>query len=60
MQFKAIANDHEITLDLGTDAGGLDKGPRHKAVDLSMEKYCGVSYTLGKALNLTSEIKILK
>jgi putative redox protein len=31
-----------------------------KAVSLSQEKYCGVSETLKKALEITSEIRILK
>ncbi len=31
-----------------------------KAVSLSEEKYCGVSATLRKALELTSEIKIIE
>lgn len=31
-----------------------------KAVDLSQERYCGVSATYRKALNVTSEIKIIK
>jgi putative redox protein len=35
----------------------LDK--LQKAVELSQEKYCGVSYTLRQALGLTSEIRIL-
>ncbi len=35
----------------------LDK--LQKAVDLSQEKYCGISYTLRQALGLTSEIRIL-
>ena len=30
-----------------------------KAVDLSQERYCGVSVTYRKVLNLTSEIKIV-
>lgn len=30
-----------------------------KAVNLSIERYCGVSATLGKAVELTHEIKIL-
>jgi len=30
-----------------------------KAIDLSQEKYCGVSATLKKALSITHEIKIL-
>ena len=36
----------------------LDK--LQKAVSLSEEKYCGVSATLRKALELTSEIKIIE
>jgi putative redox protein len=36
----------------------LDK--LQKAVDLSKERYCGISYTLQKAVELTSEIKILE
>jgi putative redox protein len=31
-----------------------------KAIDLSKERYCGISYTLQKAVELTSEIKILE
>jgi len=30
-----------------------------KAIDLSKERYCGISYTLQQAVELTSEIKIL-
>jgi putative redox protein len=30
-----------------------------KAVNLSQERYCGVSFMLGKASEITSEIKIL-
>ena len=30
-----------------------------KAIDLSQERYCGISHTLKKAVELTSEIKIL-
>jgi putative redox protein len=30
-----------------------------KAIDLSKERYCGISYTLEQAIELTSEIKIL-
>jgi putative redox protein len=30
-----------------------------KAIDLSQDKYCGISYTLQKVVELTSEIKIL-
>ena len=35
----------------------LDK--LQKAIDLSQERYCGISYTLKKAVELTSEISIL-
>ena len=35
----------------------LDK--LNKAVDLSQERYCGVSYMLGKSSELTHEIRIL-
>ena len=35
----------------------LDK--LQKAVDLSQERYCGISFTLKKAVEITSEIKIL-
>ena len=35
----------------------LDK--LQKAIDLSQEKYCGISFTLKKVVELTSEIKIL-
>jgi putative redox protein len=31
-----------------------------KAVDLSQEKYCGISATLRKAVEITSEIRILE
>ncbi len=31
-----------------------------KAVDLSQEKYCGISATLKKAVEITSEIRILQ
>lgn len=31
-----------------------------KAIDLSQERYCGISYTLKQAVGLTSEIKILE
>jgi putative redox protein len=37
----------------------LDLDKLKKAVDLSQEKYCGISYTLKKAVVLTSEIRIL-
>jgi putative redox protein len=30
-----------------------------KAIDLSKERYCGISYSLQQAIELTSEIKIL-
>jgi putative redox protein len=36
----------------------LDK--LQKAIDLSRERYCGISYTLQKAIELTYEIKILE
>jgi len=35
----------------------LDK--LQKAIDLSQERYCGISFTLKKVVELTSEIKIL-
>ena len=35
----------------------LDK--LQKAIDLSQEKYCGISYTIKQVVELTSEIKIL-
>ena len=35
----------------------LDK--LQKAIDLSQERYCGISYTLKEAVELTSEINIL-
>jgi putative redox protein len=125
MAFKAMINGHEFMLDLDTDAGGKNSGPRpkplllaslggctamdvisilkkmrvdpdffnvrvegevteehpkhfikihliyefkgkdlpldklQKAIDLSQERYCGISYTLRQAVELTSEIKIL-
>lgn len=125
MAFKAMANGHEIMLDLDEDTGGQDQGPRpkplllvslggctgmdvisilkkmriepeyfnvkvvgevteehpkhftkihiiyefkgkdlplsklQKAVDLSQERYCGISYTLKKVVELTSAINIL-
>jgi len=31
-----------------------------KAIDLSKERYCGISYTLQQVVELTSEIKILE
>jgi putative redox protein len=31
-----------------------------KAIDLSRERYCGISYTLAKAVEITSEIRILE
>jgi len=30
-----------------------------KAIDLSQERYCGISHTIKQAVELTSEIKIL-
>jgi len=38
----------------------LPKDKIQKAVDLSQERYCGVSYTYRKALELTSEIKLIE
>jgi len=38
----------------------LPKDKIQKAVDLSQERYCGVSYTYRKALELTSEIKLVE
>ena len=37
----------------------LDMEKLKKAVDLSQEKYCGVSHMFRKALNLSYEIKVL-
>jgi putative redox protein len=37
----------------------LDMDKLKKAIDMSQDKYCGVSATLRKVLNLTYEIKIL-
>jgi putative redox protein len=31
-----------------------------KAIDLSQERYCGISYTVKQAVEITSEIKILE
>jgi putative redox protein len=36
----------------------IDKGKVEKAVNLSQDKYCGVSYMLGKAAEITYEIII--
>ncbi len=38
----------------------LPEGKIQKAVDLSQERYCGVSVTYRKALELTSEIKLIE
>ena len=38
----------------------LSKEKIQKAIDLSQERYCGVSYTYRKALKLTSEIKLIE
>ncbi len=38
----------------------LPKDKIQKAVDLSQERYCGVSFTYRKALTLTSEIKLIE
>lgn len=40
----------------GTD---LDREKLQKAVDLSQERYCGVSFMLKKAMEITSEIIVL-
>ena len=40
----------------GTD---LPQAKIQKAVDLSQERYCGVSATYKKALNITSEIRVI-
>ena len=39
---------------------GLQKEKLQKAIDLSQERYCGVSATYRKALIVTSEIKIIE
>jgi len=39
---------------------GLDMEKLQKAVDLSHERYCGVSAVYSKAMELTHEIKILQ
>jgi putative redox protein len=38
----------------------LDPEKLRKAVDLSQDRYCGISATLKKAVELTSEIRILE
>jgi len=38
----------------------LPKDKIQKAVDLSQERYCGVSYTYREALELTSEINLIE
>ena len=37
----------------------LDMEKLQKAIDLSQERYCGVSYMYRKAMEITNEIKIL-
>jgi putative redox protein len=53
---KHITKIHIIYEFRGKDLP-LDK--LQKAIDLSQDRYCGISYTLKQALELTSEIKIL-
>jgi putative redox protein len=53
MHYEAIHLIYEFT---GKD---LDAEKLQKAVDLSQEKYCGVSDTLKKAVGITYEIRIL-
>ncbi len=53
---KAFLGIHLIYKFKGTD---LDPEKLDKAVNLSQDRYCGISATLRKALGLTYEIKIL-
>lgn len=52
MHYEAIHLIYEFR---GKD---LDPGKLQKAVDLSQEKYCGVSATLREAVKITFEIRI--
>lgn len=36
----------------------LDESKIKKAIDLSMERYCGISYMLGKAADISYDLKI--
>lgn len=53
---KTFENFHVIYEFRGKD---LDESKLKKAVDLSQEKYCGVSASLKKGTDVTYEIKIL-
>lgn len=53
-QFKSIKIIYEFR---GKD---LDRVKLQKAVDLSHEKYCGISATLRNSVEITSEIRILE
>jgi putative redox protein len=53
---KHFTNIHLIYEFKGKD---LPPDKLHRAVELSQERYCGVSETLRKALTITSEIRIL-
>ncbi|KAB2813725.1 OsmC family protein [Phaeocystidibacter luteus] len=49
---------HKIHIDYIFEGSSLDKDKVQKAVDLSQDKYCGVSYMLGKVAKITYEITI--
>lgn len=49
---------HKIHVEYIFEGESLDEGKVKKAVDLSQEKYCGVSYMLKQAAELTYSITI--
>lgn len=48
----------DIVLSYTIEGTGLDQAKVNKAINLSMERYCGISYMLGKAANITYRLKI--
>lgn len=49
---------HKIHLTYLFSGDGLDTGKIEKAVNLSQDKYCGVSYMLSKSSEISYEIRI--
>jgi putative redox protein len=49
---------HKIHLTYLFSGEGLDAGKIEKAVNLSQDKYCGVSYMLSKSAEISYEIRI--
>lgn len=50
---------NKINLVYQVEGNNLDEVKVRKAIDLSMERYCGISYMLGKAADITYDLEIL-